>query len=520
MNLVKQHKSFLILLLSLILLNSTAIMMTPMLLNQWINQDINIGIRQVGSIAILLVFSYIIQIILIYLREKFALNFNIHQATSLTKKFFGLTYDDINTKGPTYYLERIAISVNSLYIYLTDGFVQMVVNVIIVCAIIVLVLTFNQLLAVILLGLLPINYFGYRSLNKELQKRSKVMQEETSSGWKDILNLCKETDYIKQLATKDALLETMKEPFTRIYSSIAKVNSFAQGISATLCSFNELMKNLMILLLAYGVIVNGESPLSIVLFSIILPLYFNAINGITNANLASRDLKESSRFIEYLDENQENSGTKIISSIEKIEFNIKNLSIGNQTLKSNIQGIFEKGDIVSVNGDSGTGKSTLMKLLPKFRVTDTVLINSIDIRDISNESLRKQLVYMSQEVPIVTGTLRDNLFLGRAYNDKEINQLIKLPILQSILSNKSLDTVIEENGANLSGGEKQKIALSRVIFNEANVFVLDEITSNIDKETAGEIYKTIMSINEDKITFIVSHDKMHLPYCNKVIDLQ
>lgn len=519
MNLIKQHKSFLLLLLVLILLNAAAVMTSPILLNQWINQDINIGIRQIGCIGMLLVFSYMVQIVLIYLREQFALNFNIHKAIELTKKFFGLNYDDINTKGPTYYIERITISVNSLYAYLTDGFVQMTANVIIVFAVIILVFTFNQLLAGMLLFLLPINYFGYRLLNEELQKRSKIMQEATSNGWKDVLNLCKETDYIKQLDTKDAVLAALKGPFERIYGSMARINSFAQSISATLCSLNELMKNLMILMLAYGVIAKGESPLFIVLFSIVLPLYFNAINGITNANLASRDLKESSQFIEYLDKNQENEGTKRISSIDKIEFNIKNLSIGNQILKSEIQYSFIKGDIVSVDGDSGTGKSTLMKLLPKFRVTDTVLINGIDIKEINNQSLRKHLVYMSQEVPIVTGTLKDNLLLGRANNDEIINKLIELPILNSVLSNKSLDTIIEENGSNLSGGEKQKIALSRVLYSDADVYVLDEITSNIDKKTAEEIYGTITSINKNKIIFIISHDKMHLPYCNKSIDL-
>ena len=78
--------------------------------------------------------------------------------------------------------------------------------------------------------------------------------------------------------------------------------------------------------------------------------------------------------------------------------------------------------------------------------------------------------------------------------------------------------MIEENGANLSGGEKQKIALSRVIFSDADVFVLDEITSNIDKETAKEIHDTITSINKDRITFIISHDKTNVPYCNKIED--
>lgn len=519
MKLLIKHKGFLIILLILILLNAAAIMITPILLNQWIGNDTNIGVKHISSIAILLILSYLIQILMIYFREHFALTFNINQALELTKKFFGLSYDDINEKGPTYYVERISISVNSLYAYITSGFIQMVANVIIVFAIIVLVLTFNTILSIILLALLPINYYGYKLLNTELQKRSKIMQESTSNAWKDILNICNQTDYIKQLGTKDSIYSTLEEPFSRMYGSMAKVNSFAQSVSATLRSLNELAKNLMILLLAYGIISKGENPLSIVLFSIVLPVYVNAINGINGANLASRDLKNSSEFIEYLEDNQEKDGKETLKSIDKIEFKLKDLAIRDRILKSDIYEIFNKGDIISVNGESGTGKSTLMKLIPKFRTIDTILINEIDIKEIDNTSLRDNLVYMSQDVPIVTGTLKENLSLGDEISEEDINRLKELPLLQSILSNKSLETVIEENGANLSGGEKQKIALSRVIFSNADVFVLDEITSNIDKETADEIYKSLTSMNKDKIIFIISHDKMHLPYCNKYIEL-
>lgn len=519
MKLLKKHSGFLILLLLLILLNATAVMVTPILLNQWIGNDTIIGIKHMGSIAIILLISYFIQIGMIYFREHFALSFNINQALGLTDKLFGLKYDDINEQGPTYFMERIAISVNSLYIYITDGFAQMVASVIIVFAIIILVFTFNPILALILLILLPINYFGYKLLNKELQRRSKIMQESTSSGWKDVLNICSETDYIKQLGARDEIYSILENPFSKIYGSMAKVNSFAQSVSATLRLLNELAKNLMILILAYGIITQGENPLTIVLFSIVLPIYFNAINGIVGANLASRDIKNSSEFIEYLENNQEEDGKEVIEAISQIEFAIKDLSIKDRILESDINGVFKRGDIVSVNGGSGTGKSTLMKLLPKFRSTDTVYINGIDIRNIENKSIRNNLVYMSQEVPIITGTLRDNLTLGNKVNEDDINKLKELPLLQSILSNKSMETIIDENGTNLSGGEKQKIALARSIFSKVDLFILDEITSNIDKITADEIYKAITSINNDKIIFIISHDKMHLTYCNKSIDL-
>ena len=173
-------------------------------------------------------------------REYFAKTFNVSQALRLTDKFFGLDYDTISENGPTYFMERTSISVNSLYIYITGGFVQMLANLIIIVAIIALVLTFNPLLALVLLFLLPINYFGYKLLNKELQKRSRIMQEATSSGFKDILNISKQVDYIKQLGTRDEIYSILEEPFSRVYTSMARVNSFAQSISVSLRSVNDL----------------------------------------------------------------------------------------------------------------------------------------------------------------------------------------------------------------------------------------------------------------------------------------
>jgi subfamily B ATP-binding cassette protein MsbA len=495
-------------------------MITPILLNNWIEEDTILGIKHIVGITALLLLSYLIQILIIYFREYFARTFNVSQALQLTDKFFGLYYDIINEKGPTYFMERISICVNSLYTYITGGFVQMLANLIIIIAVIVLVLSFNPLLAFILLLLLPINYFGYKLLNKELQKKSKIMQEATSSGFKDILNISRQVDYIKQLGRRDEIYSILEEPFSRVYTSMAKVNSFAQSISATLSSLNDLAKNFMILMLAYRVMSQGKNPLSIVLFSILLPIFFNAINGVVGANLASRDLHNSIDFINYLENNQETNGKEVIDEICELEFKITNLSIGDRVLQKNIDYTIRKGDIVSINGSSGTGKSTLLKLLPKFRTTETVFINGLDIKDIDNESLRNNLVYMSQEVPIITGTLRDNFTLGNLVSEEDLNKFRELPLLQSIFLNKSMETIIDENGTNLSGGEKQKIALARAIFSNADMYILDEITSNIDKETADEIYKYMTTVNKNKIILIISHDKMHVPYCNKSIDLQ
>lgn len=104
--------------------------------------------------------------------------------------------------------------------------------------------------------------------------------------------------------------------------------------------------------------------------------------------------------------------------------------------------------------------------------------------------------------------------------DKEREEKLKQePILQSIFSNKDMDSLIDENGTNLSGGEKQRIALARALYDDVDVIILDEVTSNIDKESAEIILERIMSGKEQKIIFIISHDTMPELYANKILHL-
>ena len=212
-------------------------------------------------------------------------------------------------------------------------------------------------------------------------------------------------------------------------------------------------------------------------------------------------------------------GTQGISRISSIRFDIGTLKIKDKVLARDIHGSFQYGDVVWIKGESGKGKSTLVKMLLKFRECDGIFINDISLSDITNASLRSRMNYLSQNVPIVKGTLRENLFFNIKWDKEREEKLKQEPILQSIFSNKDMDSLIDENGTNLSGGEKQRIALARALYDDVDVIILDEVTSNIDKESAEIILERIMSGKEQKIIFIISHDTMPELYANKILHL-
>lgn len=261
------------------------------------------------------------------------------------------------------------------------------------------------------------------------------------------------------------------------------------------------------------------SPLMMVLMVVLFPIYASNLSIITNANLSRQNLNVSKEFIRQMDEKEEVDGTREISQISSVKIDINTLQIKGKELAHGIRGEFYPGDIVWVKGESGKGKSTLVKLLLKFRKSDGIWLNGIPLSEITNASLRLRINYLSQNIPIVKGSLRENLFFNKEWDAQAEEKLKQEPILQGILQKKTMDSFIEENGANLSGGEKQRIALARALCDKVDVMILDEVTSNIDKESAEIILHRVIENSREKIIFVISHDTMPEIYANKVLQL-
>lgn len=514
-----KYRKFFISMFLLVILTGLTSLISPILLNIWGRDVLGFTKQRIIFLLLVLLGSLLLEVFLSVIREKFAKDFNINNCKQMLSKFFILDYDEIIEKGSTNLIERIVIGVNSIYNFMTGDYIMIWSSILVMLAILIMVFLRNKIVMFIMLSMLPINYFGFKILNKELSKRSETLQKNTAIGWQKVLSVASQTDYLKQCASYENILNQLEPTLNSIYGSMADVNVLAQSASKLIRSLNQMAQTMIMVLIVYQVSETNDSGISLVLFTILLPIYFQNLGVITNANLNKRDMKIATNFFNEWDKYLEQDGQKILKQVNTLRFDIPILSIRDKELIKNIKGDFKKGDIVWVKGDSGTGKSTLMKLLPKFRVTEGVYINGIDIRKYSNFSIRSKIDYLSQNVPIIKGTLRENLFFNREIDGVIEEKLIKEPILRSTLKSKSLDDMIEESGSNLSGGEKQKIAIARILYGNGEVLILDEITSNIDKESSIEIMDRLVSTREDKIIFIISHDDLPKDYANKELVL-
>ena len=201
---------------------------------------------------------------------------------------------------------------------------------------------------------------------------------------------------------------------------------------------------------------------------------------------------------------------------------IKNLSFGydEKTILNKVNFHINKGEIVLLKGQSGEGKSTLLKLLMRYySYRGEIYYNDQELLSIDDASLKDNVSMFSQQTYLFNETIRDNLKIAKAdASDEEIMSALEKASLGEFINNlpNKLDTVINESALNISLGEKQRIGLARVFLRKPKLLLLDEPTSNIDSLNASLIYKALLKEKGDMSVIIVSHQENISQYCDKV----
>ena len=171
---------------------------------------------------------------------------------------------------------------------------------------------------------------------------------------------------------------------------------------------------------------------------------------------------------------------------------------------------FRKNEFVSILGQSGSGKSTLIKILLKYLedYKGDILIDNINIKDI-DYNLLNNITYVSQNNYLNNDTLKNNIIYGRNISDIEYEKIIEICNLKDLRDSKMLrnNFIIEDNGFNISGGERQKILLARALLNNSNYLILDECLSDVCLDKEKEIINKIFCIYHDITIIYISHKK-------------
>ena len=264
--------------------------------------------------------------------------------------------------------------------------------------------------------------------------------------------------------------------------------------------------------------------LDVVLFSSIFYLIIGLISNI-NESISMYKVYETStsRILDCLDVEKEKFVKTNFSKINNISFNNVTYERENLNVLKSINFKIEKNDKIYITGSSGIGKSTLMKLLLRYNTPNegSILIDDIDIKDLDLSFIRENITYIGQNESLFPGTILKNLELVESSKEK-IEKVSKITLLDKFMERNNIDYnyQIEENGSNLSGGERKKLILARGLLHFKDVLILDEVFNEISILEEREILENIFAEYKDKIVIMISHRNSNTNLFNKKFKLE
>ncbi|BAQ61763.1 phospholipid-lipopolysaccharide ABC transporter [Geminocystis sp. NIES-3708] len=196
-----------------------------------------------------------------------------------------------------------------------------------------------------------------------------------------------------------------------------------------------------------------------------------------------------------------------------------------QPVLKNINLTAKQGEVIALVGASGAGKSTIINLLPRFYdvVSGEILIDNINIKDVTIKSLRKQIGIVPQDTNLFSGTIAENIAFGCTNFDiEEVEKASKIANAHQFISTFSQGyyTYVGERGISLSGGQRQRIAIARAIFLSPKILILDEATSSLDSESEALVQEALERIMEQRTVFIIAHRLATVRKATKILVLE
>lgn len=236
----------------------------------------------------------------------------------------------------------------------------------------------------------------------------------------------------------------------------------------------------------------------------------------------------SQRLLDFM--NEETNIDENLEGIEKVldgEVKFENVSFsygkGSLVLK-NISFEIKPGQTVAIVGTTGSGKTTLTKLISRLYDVNEgkILIDNIDVRDYALDSLRSQISYIEQDVFLFSTTVFDNISFGRVSSLEEIEIAAKQAQAHQFISEfpEGYNSEVGERGVQLSGGERQRIAIARAFLTNPRILILDDSTSAIDSATEDKIQRAIHNILKDRTTIIITHRLSQIRWADLIIVLK
>ena len=375
----------------------------------------------------------------------------------------------------------------------------------------------NWKLALISIVMIPLASISAKTLGKRISKVTTEAQEKSGFLTTYLVELFKNHKLIK-IFQKEGFEKNRADEYLK---QLKDKNQKIQTVFVRMSPIMETLTGIMIAILIFysGILISkGELDINnFFSFLAAMMLAYQPVRSLSTLNMVlNQGLSAASRILPVIDQKN-----KINNSLDARDIKIDNSEIqfkdlyfayeadGEQTLNSiNLQ--FKGKKMTSLVGHSGSGKSTIMNLIPRFYDPQSgdITIDNQSIYKTTIDSLRKEISMVSQETTLFDDTVRNNIkYAKEDATDEEILKVSRLSFCDEFINKlpDKFETIIGENGVRLSGGEKQRLSIARAMLKKSSIILLDEATSSLDSETESKIQEALKVLTKDKTTIVIAH---------------
>lgn len=496
------------------------------------NQDIGYIIKMGGILILLGIIGLSCSLTAQYFAAKAAVGFGTSLRKELFKHINQFSYTELDTMGTATLITRMTSDINQvqsgvnlvLRLFLRSPFIvfgaMIMAFTIDVKAALIFVMAI-PLLSIVVFGIMLISMPLYKKVQRQLDKIL-LKTRENLIGMRVIRAFNRQEDEIKSFDESSDLL--------------VKFQLFVGKISAALNPLTYILINFAVIALVWvggkqvnsGIITQGAVVALVNYMSQILVELIKLANLIITiskslacANRVNSALEEKISMIEKKESTVEEKENAVRVEFENMDFTYAGAK---QAALLNISFEAKKGETIGIIGGTGSGKSTLVNLIPRFydATKGRILINGVDIREYSFSQLRKKIGVVPQKAVLFKGTVRENMKWGKQEAaDEEIYQALEIAQAREIIEEKKegLDFLIQQEGKNLSGGQRQRLTIARALVKKPEILIMDDSASALDFATDAKLRKAIKENTKDMTVFIVSQRAATIKNADKILVL-
>ena len=393
----------------------------------------------------------------------------------------------------------------------------------------IILCSYHPVIGVFQILFLPLSIIPVRFIHIKLEGLVNNVLEKNAKNNQLKADIFKNIDYIKSNNLETFYINKIKEnndAIVSVWGSVASMESLAgvwiNGFMTSL--FAGLSFGIVALLMMYTTQLTVGTIISVVSYC---ELLYSYLNTVFSTEIEKGKFKgEFTKTKELFELDSDTSRNQHPFSFKRaIQFHKVDFQYTNTRILKELTMVLPAHKWTVILGESGVGKSTILKLIEKFytEYEGKIMVDDISLKDIDNHDLRSKVAYLSQSPSLFPGSIRSNLTVGNdTITDEMIWGVLETVNMKDYVSSldDALDTDVFEAGKIMSTGQKQRLCIARALLRNVEIYLLDEITSNVDPENTQLILSYFKELSKDGKTIIsVTHDREYIPFADVIYEL-